>query len=82
VLLGCLVEHIAHSDWIAEAIHACDPDDPKDFRRYARLTIMANRESGAIAALMTKLRLLPTKKAAEMHADTPTPKAAPWQRHR
>jgi hypothetical protein len=81
VLLGCLCEHMAHSDWVAEAINGLDPDDPKDFRRYARLTIMANRESGAIAALMTKLRLLPTKKAAEMRADTPTA-TAPWERHR
>jgi hypothetical protein len=81
MLLGCLCEHIAASDWIAGAINGLAPDDPKDFRRYARLLIMANRESSAIVSLMTKLRLLPTKKAAEMGADTPTATAL-WERHR
>jgi hypothetical protein len=49
---------------IAREIEQCDPRDPKDFRRRARLSIFASRETRMLTMCLTKLRLLPTKAEA------------------
>ena len=63
VLLACLCEHIAASDWLSVQINALDPSVPKDFTRLRPLLMMAHRQTVAITSLMTKLRLLPPLKA-------------------
>ena len=86
VLLGCLCEHIAASDWLSVQINALDPSVPKDFPRLRSLMMMAHRQTAAIAALMTKLRLLPAKKAErklpELGYIDEAGKVQPWERHR
>jgi hypothetical protein len=65
ILLECLCVHAATADWIWGEIHTLDPRDKCQFQRYRSLGVMAARESRAIISLTTKLRLLPTKRAAD-----------------
>jgi hypothetical protein len=60
-LLEALCITYAILDDLWREIHKCDPGDPKDFRRYARLLMMANRHSKSALMLATKLRLLPAR---------------------
>jgi hypothetical protein len=70
--------HMATADWIWQQINACDPSDPKQFRRYRTLGTMASRETRAMLSLMTKLRLLPTRAQAMAAA---APPSRPWEWH-
>jgi hypothetical protein len=60
------------ADRIWAELNTLDPGDPKAFRRYRALTVMASRESRMISLLMSKLRLLPPRTA-------PTQQAGPGQ---
>ena len=86
VLLGCLCEHIAASDWLSVQINALDPSVLKDFPRLRSLLMMAHRQTVAITSLMTELRLLPPLKAPrklpELGYIDEAGKVRPWERHR
>jgi hypothetical protein len=56
--------HLSTSDLIWRELQELDPGDPKQFRRYRALTVMASRESRMTSLLLTKLRLLPPQNAA------------------
>ena len=71
--------HIVSADRIWAEIHECDPNDPKQFRRYRSLLVMASRESRMTSLLLTKLRLLPSKAPAA--AAEVTPVRPPWERY-
>jgi hypothetical protein len=83
-LLAHLCCHIAASDRLWREINDLDPGDPKQFRRYRTLGVMASRESRMISLLMTKLRLLPPQwseppaTASSIPWKKPLP---PWERH-
>jgi hypothetical protein len=79
LFLEMLCCHIVSADRIWAQIHECDPTDPKQFRRYRSLLVMASRESRMTSLLLTKLRLLPSKAAAA--AAEVTPVRPPWERH-
>jgi hypothetical protein len=72
---------MATADMIWADVHQLDQSDPKQFRRYRSLLVMAARESRMMTMLMTKLRLLPTKHMAEQTAQPPQPSRPPWERH-
>jgi hypothetical protein len=72
--LAFLCSHLAMSDRIWAEINKLDVGDPKQFRRYRALTVMASRESRMISLLMTKLRLLPSK----TQAVESKPSQMPW----
>jgi hypothetical protein len=57
--LAHLCCHLTTSDFIWRELNGLDLADPKAFRRYRALSVMAGRESRMISLLMTKLRLLP-----------------------
>jgi hypothetical protein len=77
--LAHLCCHLVTSDAIWRELNALDLADPKAFRRYRGLSVMASRESRMISLLMTKLRLLPAKSAAvQQSVDGPVPS---WERH-
>jgi hypothetical protein len=61
--LEMLCHHIVTADLVWREINKLDPSDPKQFRRYRSLSVMASRESRMTALLLTKLRLLPPKPA-------------------
>ena len=79
LFLEMLCCHIVSADRIWAEIHECDPNDPKQFRRYRSLLVMASRESRMTSLLLTKLRLLPSKTAAA--AAEVTPVRPPWERY-
>ena len=84
VLLECLCEHIAQSDWIAQQINALDPSVPKHFPQLRALLMMGHRQTVAITSLMTKLRLLPRVKAerkTELGYIDANGQLRPWERH-
>jgi hypothetical protein len=79
-LLVCYCRHAATANFIAAAINALDPSDPKDFRIYARLLSIAARESKAMMSLSTKLRLAPSN-VRRIEQNVPTPRKPLWERH-
>jgi hypothetical protein len=81
VLLANLCAHLAVSDWIWREINAIDPSDPRQFRRYRTLGVMASRESRAILQMMTKLRLLPPRQPPVTPISV-NGGVMPWERHR
>jgi hypothetical protein len=60
-----LCHSFAHADWIWAEVNRLDPSDPKQFRRYRSLLVMACRQTSVASLMLTKLRLLPTKYMAE-----------------
>jgi hypothetical protein len=74
-LLAALCGHAARADLIAHEIAGLDPRDPQQFRRLARLSIIASRETRMLTMCLTKLRLLPTKTQAETAAAAATASA-------
>jgi hypothetical protein len=78
-LLAALCCHAARADLIAHEIEGLDPRDPQQFRRLARLSIVASRETRMLTMCLTKLRLLPTK--AEAAAASAMAQPLPWERH-
>ena len=79
VLLENLCMHMATADWIWSQINATDPQ--RNFTRYRVLGTMAGRESRAILALMTKLRLLPPRTAPVTLSALNGGAPPPWERH-
>jgi hypothetical protein len=77
VLLECLCHHMATVDVIWGEINKMDVRDPKQFRRYRTLGVMACREGRAMVGLMTKLRLWPPK--AHASATSSIPDRLPWE---
>jgi hypothetical protein len=63
-----LCHSLAHADRIWDEVNRLDPSDPKQFRRYRSLLVMACRQTGVVSLMLTKLRLLPTKYMAEKAA--------------
>jgi hypothetical protein len=76
-MLAFLCVHMATADFIWRELQALDSADPKTFRRYRALTVMASRESRMTSMLLTKLRLLPLKTAPVSH---PADRPLPWAR--
>lgn len=84
-----LVEHVRHieiAETIAKEINAFDTTDlatPEGLKRYDRLLRIADRESRAIAALATKLRLTQQSKYSAKSAATAAGSAGdgrrPWE---
>jgi hypothetical protein len=74
VLLECMCNHMATADVIWGEINKLDVGDPRQFRRYRALGVMACREGRSIISLMTKLRLWPPK------AHAPAASSIPWKR--
>jgi hypothetical protein len=77
-LLEALCETYATLDDLWREINACDTQDLKGFRLYARLLVMAHRQGSMALSLVTKLRLLPARTEPMPQMARKRPGSMPW----